>query len=78
MASSTITSSSGAPKGLPPRRIDILTEISGVTFSEAWPRRTRGLFGHVEADVIGRDAFIQNKRAAGRAKDLGDLEALGE
>jgi hypothetical protein len=28
-------------------------------------------------DVIGRDAFIKNKRAAGRARDLGDIEALG-
>jgi hypothetical protein len=25
---------------------------------------------------IGRDAFIRNKRASGRHKDLGDIEAL--
>ncbi|MEI6246659.1 MAG: hypothetical protein WCQ64_16665 [Acidobacteriota bacterium] len=34
--------------------------------------------GPVTVDVIGRDAFIKNKRATGRAKDLGDIEALGE
>jgi hypothetical protein len=32
----------------------------------------------VEVDVIGRAAFIANKRATGRAKDLGDIESLGE
>ena len=27
---------------------------------------------------IGRDAFLRNKRAAGRPKDLADIEALRE
>jgi len=27
---------------------------------------------------IGREALIVNQRAAGRAKDLADIEALGE
>jgi hypothetical protein len=64
--------------GLPPRRIDVLTELSGLTFADAWPGRIREAFGEIAADFIGRDAFIKNKRATGRAKDLGDLEALGE
>ena len=64
--------------GLPPLRIDVLTELSGLTFSEAWPTRTRAAFGPVMADVIGREAFIKNKRATGRARDLGDIESLGE
>lgn len=64
--------------GLPPVRIDLLTELSGVTFAEAWPGRTRARFGDLDVDVIGRDAFIRNKRATGRARDLGDIEALGE
>jgi len=29
-------------------------------------------------DVTGREAFIKNKRATGRARDLGDIESLGE
>jgi hypothetical protein len=33
-------------------------------------------FGELEADFIGRDAFIRNKRATGRTKDLGDIEGL--
>lgn len=64
--------------GLSPMRIDVLTELTGLTFAEAWPTRMTANFGPVEADVIGRDAFIKNKRATGRAKDLGDVEALGE
>ena len=64
--------------GLPPLRIDVLTELSGLTFEEAWPTRTTAGFGPITVDVIGRDAFIKNKRATGRARDLGDIEALGE
>lgn len=64
--------------GLPPARIDILTQLSGITFDEAWPDRHRAAFDSVEVDFIGRAAFIKNKRATGRAKDLGDVEALGE
>jgi hypothetical protein len=64
--------------GLSPLRIDVLTELSGIVFDEAWPTRVRANFGPVAVDVIGRDAFIKNKRATGRARDLGDVEALGE
>jgi hypothetical protein len=64
--------------GLPPVRIDVLTELSGLTFDEAWSTRTRASFGPVTVDVIGRDAFIRNKKATGRVRDLGDIEALGE
>jgi hypothetical protein len=64
--------------GVPPRRIDILTAISGVAFEDAFA----GLVVH-EVDglpipFIGRDALVRNKKASGRAKDLADLEALGE
>ena len=61
---------------LPPGRIDILTKLTGLAFDEAWPDRTRGRFADVDVDFIGRDAFIRNKRATGRTKDLGDTEGL--
>ena len=64
--------------GLPPLRIDVLTELSGLTFGEAWSTRTQAALGPIMVDVIGREAFIKNKRATGRARDLGDIEALGE
>ncbi len=62
--------------GLPPGRIDILTQLTGLAFDDAWPDRARGRFGDLEVDFIGRDAFIRNKRATGRLRDLGDIENL--
>ena len=62
--------------GVAPGRIDILTELTGITFDEAWPDRMRRSFGDVDVDFIGRAAFIRNKRATGRAKDLADVEGL--
>jgi hypothetical protein len=64
--------------GLPPVRIDVLTELTGLAFADAWPTRVRAPFGPVQVDVIGREAFIANKRATGRAKDLGDVESLDD
>ncbi|MBL8142182.1 MAG: hypothetical protein JNM38_13785 [Acidobacteria bacterium] len=63
--------------GLPPVRIDVLTQLSGVEFADVWPRRILVQFGSVSVGVIGRDDFIRNKRATGRLKDLGDIESLG-
>jgi hypothetical protein len=62
--------------GLPPGRVDILTQMTGLTFAAAWPGRVRAPFGEIEVDFIGRDAFVQNKRATGRTRDLGDVEGL--
>jgi hypothetical protein len=62
--------------GVVPGRIDVLTELTGLAFAEAWPDRLRRPFGDVDVDFIGRDAFIRNKRATGRAKDLGDIEGM--
>ena len=62
--------------GVPPGRIDILTDLTGLTFAEAWTDRLRRPFGDLEVDFIGRASFIRNKRATGRAKDLGDIEGM--
>lgn len=62
--------------GLPPRRIDILTEISGVSFEEAWPSRVLEKVGDLRVPFLGREALLRNKKASGRAKDLADVESL--
>jgi hypothetical protein len=62
--------------GVPPGRVDILTDLTGITFGDAWPHREAGRFGELTVDFLGRDAFLKNKRATGRAKDLGDIEGL--
>lgn len=62
--------------GVPPGRIDVLTQLTGITFAEVWPERESGSFGELTVDYLGKAAFVRNKRATGRAKDLGDIEAL--
>jgi hypothetical protein len=62
--------------GLPPRRIDVLTSISGVSFDEAWASRVAVRLGEIPVFVLGREAMILNKRAAARPKDLLDADAL--
>lgn len=62
--------------GLPPRRIDLMTGISGIGFEDAWESRVIAEFEGILIPVIGRSSLIKNKRAAGRTKDLVDLEIL--
>jgi len=61
---------------LPPLRIDIITDIEGVEFAEAWPDRLATLFGGVPAFVISRHHLITNKKTAARLQDLADVEQL--
>src|SRR5262245_11277559 len=62
--------------GLPPSRIDVLSGVSGLTFEAAWTNRVHVTVGELTVPVIGRDDFIRNKQASGRAKDLSDLTLL--
>jgi len=62
--------------GLPPRRIDLLTQISGVSFEDAWHTRLMSKLGTHEVAFLGRDTLLKNKRAAGRDKDLVDVRLL--
>jgi hypothetical protein len=64
--------------GVKPWRIDVLTGIDGVSFEEAWATKEHADFHGVELFVIGRDALLRNKRAAGRKKDLVDVALLEE
>ena len=62
--------------GLPPRRIDVLTEISGVSFDEAWESRLTVDVEGRSIGFIGRAALLKNKRAAGRPQDIVDAARL--
>jgi hypothetical protein len=64
--------------GLPPRRIDVLTQISGVPFDEAWAGRLVVTVGGLDVPFLGRESLVRNKRAAGRDKDLVDVKTLTE
>ncbi len=62
--------------GLPPRRIDVLNRADGITFDEAIAEGASFTLAGRKIPVIGRAALIKNKRAAGRAQDLADIEAI--
>ena len=66
--------------GVPPNRIDLLNQIDGVEFAEAWPNRLsvalQTATGEVPLHYVGVAELIQNKQAAGRPKDLEDLAFL--
>lgn len=63
--------------GVAPIRIDIITEIDGVTFDEAWPARVTSKYDDQPINVLSREHLIQNKLASGRHQDLADVELLG-
>jgi predicted nucleotidyltransferase len=63
--------------GAEPNRIDILNQISGVTFAEVWKNRVIGDLGGVEVSFISLDDLVTNKRSTGRLKDAADVDELG-
>jgi len=60
--------------GIAPYRIDILTELTGLTFEDAWPNRVTASFAGGAYPVIGKQDFLTNKRATGRPQDLADVD----
>lgn len=62
--------------GVPPRRIDILNRVAGVSFDDVVREGASFVLDGRSVPVIGLSALIANKRAAGRAQDLADVEAL--
>lgn len=60
--------------GIAPVRIDILTEITGVSFPCGWRNRVGGTFFGVPVHFISLDDLVVNKQALGRSSDLKDLE----
>lgn len=62
--------------GNSPRRIDILTRISGIDFEQAFTNRKIISVEGMEVPVISVEDLIANKRATGRLQDLADIEKL--
>jgi predicted nucleotidyltransferase len=60
--------------GIAPVRIDILTEITGVEFADAWTKRAESTFFGVPVHFISLDDLRANKQALGRGSDLMDLK----
>jgi predicted nucleotidyltransferase len=62
--------------GVPPMRIELTTTISGVNFEECYAARVVAELDGVKVNLIHLRHLKINKKAAGRHKDLNDLENL--
>lgn len=62
--------------GMPPIRIEVLTDISGVSFGDCYRQRITDLIDGIPVCIISLEHLKINKRASGRLKDLSDLEYL--
>lgn len=62
--------------GIAPLRIDILTDITGVEFAEAWRERVGGSIFGVPVHFISLAQLIANKQATGRSSDLEQLKQI--
>lgn len=62
--------------GLPPIRIQIISEIDGTKFDECYEHRIVDEIDDIEINIIDLESLKRNKKASGRLKDLADLENL--
>ncbi|KPK96136.1 hypothetical protein AMJ80_01685 [bacterium SM23_31] len=62
--------------GIPPLRIEILTSIDGVEFTECYSNKEIVIIDDIEINFISLEDLKKNKRASGRYQDLADLENL--
>ena len=62
--------------GYEPIRIDIITSLKGIEFSEIWKNRVQGPYGNQMVNFIDRQNLIKSKKIADRPQDRADLEIL--
>ena len=62
--------------GIPPRRIDVLTAVTGLQFDAAWRTRRILRVDGLDLPFLGREALLRTKRETGRLKDLADADTL--
>jgi predicted nucleotidyltransferase len=62
--------------GVPPVRIEVITGASGVNFRDCYLKKTVADVDGIPVNFISLDDLKVNKMAAGRHKDLEDLQHL--
>jgi hypothetical protein len=55
--------------GMAPARVDVMTSIDAVIFSEAWKNRVQTSLDDIPVSIISLDHLMQNKRSANRDTD---------
>ncbi len=62
--------------GYPPLRIDLLTEIDGVSFEECFKNKKVVELEGLNVFFIGYQDLLKNKKESGRLKDMDDIDNL--
>ena len=62
--------------GRPPTRIELLTGATGIEFEECYKKKKQIKMGSLKMNFISKNDLIKNKKAAGRPKDIADVDAL--
>ena len=62
--------------GYPPLRIDLLTEIDGVSFEECFRNRKEVSIDNLTVNFIGYEDLLKNKKESGRPRDIDDIDHL--
>ena len=62
--------------GIEPNRIDILTDIDGIAFEQAWQNKEVAFFDDLKTYTLNIDDIITNKKASNRKKDRYDVAEL--
>ena len=64
--------------GVEPRKIEVLTKVSGLHFEESFKNCNWLVFEKFKVPYIDFEDLIKNKKATGRLKDLTDIEQLSK
>jgi len=62
--------------GIPPNRIDLINDIDGIVFDNAWKNREIVSLNKIDIYYMGLTDLIFNKKRVKRPKDLDDLKFL--
>jgi len=62
--------------GFPPLRIDILNDLDGVSFKDAWKNKKIVSFENVPVNFIGYNDLLIVKQKTGRPQDIADVDKL--
>lgn len=62
--------------GVAPVRIDILMDVSGIKFENAWKNRKRTRYGGIPINILGIKELIYSKKKTKRGQDILDIKKL--
>jgi hypothetical protein len=62
--------------GIEPNRIDIIMDVEGLRFAEAWENRVASTYEDQPVFVLSYDDTVHAKKTAGRDEDLLDVKRL--